>query len=515
MLRYQLYIALPGAFLKGPWRAFHNILLLRAGLFFLKEDSGSDRHTLPPNYQSAYHYITKFASHTFNELVKNIDAEISPFFSSEELNQLARESKFVQRESKIDGSVFLDLIVFNSENLKEESLNDLSIELMIRHGIEIKKQSLHERFNNYAVAFLKNALEQLLRNQLGDEIALGKFERINRILIKDSVCFQISESLAEHYPGSGGSGSGAAVRIQFEYDLLTGIINDLSINAFNDQDAVNSVDTIELTKQGDLIIRDLAYMNLKTLRLIASNLAYYLCRTGSQVNVYELRGDHFEKICFRKLAKGMKKLNLDMTEKEVYVGDKDMIRVRLIVHLMPEKEVEKRLRKARANNKKKGRGNLSKEFVARAGLNLFITNTSPEQVPAENVWFLYRLRWQIELMFKIWKSICKIDTVKKVNKYRLECHIFAKLIFIILGWQIIWKVAKNLFVNEAKALSFFKAFKTLFRGITDLRNVFVLKKELVETFMKKFYEISRTNHLLEKRKEEPTSMEILQSCLTI
>ena len=64
------------------------------------------------------------------------------------------------------------------------------------------------------------------------------------------------------YPGSGGSGSKASVRIQFEYDLLGGKINDLSLNAFNDQDASDAIATVDLLQAGDLIIRDLAYVGL-------------------------------------------------------------------------------------------------------------------------------------------------------------------------------------------------------------------------------------------------------------
>lgn len=85
---------------------------------------------------------------------------------------------------------------------------------------------------------------------------LLKLDGIRRILIKDSVCFQIDESLKDDYPGSGGDGSTAAVRIQFEYDLLSGKIHDISLNAFNEQDAKNALSTIELVGQGDLIIRD-------------------------------------------------------------------------------------------------------------------------------------------------------------------------------------------------------------------------------------------------------------------
>ena len=69
------------------------------------------------------------------------------FFTHEELDQLAREAGFVQRKSKLSGRLFLDLIVFHSENLKRQSLNDLSVLLNNAHGIAITKQSLHERFN--------------------------------------------------------------------------------------------------------------------------------------------------------------------------------------------------------------------------------------------------------------------------------------------------------------------------------------------------------------------------------
>ncbi len=151
-----------------------------------------------------------------------------------------------------------------------------------------------------------------------------------------------------------------------------------------------------------------------------------------------------------------------MLEKEVYLGLKEKLKTRLIIHLMPEKEVAKRIRKARETAKKKARQKqLTKEYIARAHLNLLTTNAGADQIPAENVWKLYRLRWQIELAFKIWKSICNIEKVKKVKKHRLECYIYSKLIFIVLGWQIVWQIARNLYSLEGRALSFFKAFKTL------------------------------------------------------
>ena len=203
--RLQLHTAPPRAFIKkAPGGCFIISPAPRRRSCFSLAGGVSDRRLLTLGLHNWYHYITNYAIKKLDELAKNIEVEISPFFSSEELNQLAKEARFVQRQSKLDGYLFLALIVFNNENLKEESLNDLSADLMIRHGIEIRKQSLHERFNKYAVLFLKNAMELILRNQLEDDVPLGNFEGINRVLVKDSVCFQIDNSLAEHYPGSGG-----------------------------------------------------------------------------------------------------------------------------------------------------------------------------------------------------------------------------------------------------------------------------------------------------------------------
>jgi hypothetical protein len=112
---------------------------------------------------------------------KNLDEVISPFFSQEELEILARESGFVKRTGKITGSIFLKLIIFNSEQLKTQSLNDLTVTLNQKYQIDMAKQSLNERFNENAVTFVQMALEKMLNSQI-DRNKLFEIEGINRIL---------------------------------------------------------------------------------------------------------------------------------------------------------------------------------------------------------------------------------------------------------------------------------------------------------------------------------------------
>ncbi|MCP3888728.1 MAG: hypothetical protein GY702_07615 [Desulfobulbaceae bacterium] len=115
----------------------------------------------------------------------------------------------------------------------------MTIDLEKNYQISISKQALHERFNEKAVEFVTSALEKLFNKQLQKKLQFRHCNEFRRFLIKDSVCFQVDESLMNIYPGSGGDGSKANVRIQFEYDVLNGQIVDLSLNAFNEQDAIS------------------------------------------------------------------------------------------------------------------------------------------------------------------------------------------------------------------------------------------------------------------------------------
>lgn len=294
-------------------------------------------------------------------------------FNPEEIEKLAKTNKFVQRSSKLNGCTFLSLILFNSNSLHEQSLNDLTIALNKKHGIDISKQGLDDRFNEYAVQFLKGALENLLQQQLVEKISFRSCEEFRRILIKDSVCFQIDESLAEYYPGSGGSGSKANVRIQFEYDFLSGHIVDLSFNAFNEQDAKDSVLTLDVIHNGDLIVRDLAYMHLEALQGIVEKIADFLCRLNTQAKVYQEQDGTMIELDFPAIVKAMRKYNILQTEEMVFIGKNQELEVRLFIYLLPEAAYLERMRKANNTAKSKGR-QLSKKFKARNALNLFITS---------------------------------------------------------------------------------------------------------------------------------------------
>ncbi len=158
------------------------------------------------------------------------------------------------------------------------------------------------------------------------------------LLIKDSVSFQIDESLKDLYQGSGGSGSEAAIRIQFEYDMLNGCINDLTVNAFNEQDS-DSLATIEKIQAIDLVIRDLAYMSLDVLRRLIEKLVLFICRVNPIAKIYELNNGEYEGLNFDKIKRYMNKHRLPCIEKQVYLIIKYKLPARLMIYLLADDAV--------------------------------------------------------------------------------------------------------------------------------------------------------------------------------
>jgi hypothetical protein len=93
--------------------------------------------------------------------------------------------------------------------------------------------------------------------------------------------------------------------------------------------------------------------------------------------------------------------------------------------------VAERRRKAKANAQRKGR-TLSAEKLTWLQWNVYITNVPQTMLTFDQTVLLYRLRWQIELLFKLWKSEAQLDRVAGRLRERVLCEIYAKLIGMVV-----------------------------------------------------------------------------------
>lgn len=435
--------------------------------------------------------------------------------NARQVESIAREAKFVQRTSKLNGIRFSRLMIFSGGNISDTSLEELCHEFKYLFGENLEKQSLNERINEFAVNFFKLLLEEVLARNLNLSGFKDLLPNQKRIRIKDSTSFQVPEHLKDLYPGSGGKTSKACLKIQFEYDLKTGEVMELSVGSFTNSDLNNSYQTAENIEDSDLLIRDLGYISLEFLETIESKLAYYLNRIRSNVNIYQKdTNGRFVPLNLEKIERKMRRLKIQTMGFEVYLGEEKKVKSRVIIEILPKDVIEEKLRKAKRAAQREGR-ELGKDTISRIGLNIFVTNLSEEDLPNEMVRSLYRLRWQVELVFKVWKSLAKIDQTKKdVKRERLECHLYGKLIWVFLGWGIFWKLTE-IIKDKIRWLSFYKMMKNLRtlsqRLITQSgnisRNIRMLIKMFIEEVMKKCR--------LEEKNKSLSSIEIIMRLIKI
>ena len=400
-------------------------------------------------------------------IIEKFGNEVNKFFEQENILNLSKTTGFVKRNRKVSPVSIIESILFTNQDPFKISLNDMAIFHKIHHGIELTRQAIAKRFTKTATLFVKSLLAQMLRSSLSKDMEIFTNTNFNRILIKDSVCNQLPENLKDEYPGSGGASSKASVRIQFEYDLKNQEVIDLSPSAFNKQDCTNAKETLCKLQPNDLVIRDLGYVSIDTLKGVEGMGAWYICRLNNGMDVYD--PETGEKLDFKKLEVHMKKHGLVYIEKQVWVGSKKHP-IRLVIELVPDNVKEERVRKTMRKNIRNG-SKTSDQTKARLGLNLFLTNCPKTMIAASEIRKIYGIRWQVELIFKAWKQNMQFHRVKKMNIDRYEFLLYTKLVMVLLTWRLYQTMDIYMFQKKRQRISVLKFYKTIFQFTTGLKDV--------------------------------------------
>ena len=379
-----------------------------------------------------------------------------------------------------------------------KSLNQLVIEAKSEHDIGVSKQGIDKKFNDHTINFLKLLIEKQLTVELDHQIEAGWLSPFNRVTIKDGTRFKLPEDYRDYLPGSGGGASKAGACLQFDFDLKSGHVIDLSLTPANRPDARDAVEVLDTVEKNDLVIRDLGYYAFSSFSNISSKGAFFISRLGSKTNVFEMKNKKLQRLDFKALYYEMKRHELSMVYKDVFIGTKAKIPVRLAIELMPDAVYEQRMRKTCKIHKKKGY-QTSEEYKFMSRFNLFITNVPKEMLPDEVVSVLYRMRWQIELIFKIWKSVIGIHHTRKMKYKRWLCLLHFKLLLMIVNWNIIMAHRNHLYKKKGKLLSLNKCFKTLFDNSYRLRDALKLGLKGIAKFVCWVEKTLTENHWLERK----------------
>jgi hypothetical protein len=114
--------------------------------------------------------------------------------------------------------------------------------------------------------------------------------------------------------------------------------------------------------------------------------------------------------------------------------------LRLIAAPIPPEKAETVRRKVRERYQRKQKP-LTQETLFAAGFVLLLSNLPPETWPTHLVLFLYRTRWQIEILFKRLKSLLHFDHLRAKDPQLAQSYIFSKLLIALILDQMTHQVS--------------------------------------------------------------------------
>lgn len=420
-----------------------------------------------------------------NQAYNQVRRIFNKILTPELINQVAVKTGFQKRHRQIQPIAIIAILMMGCLSPKVDTLKIMCHLLKKWYKVIIKPQSLQNCIERKeAYNFIKEIQEIIFKyetnrvlKKLKQRKSHSHIERFNEILLQDSTVISLPETMWRVFKGCGGSASKAAIKIDVIFDLNEPCIKSMEFYAGKVPDGNTDIseNILRVVGNNDLVIRDLGYFNIKQLIKIENSLAFFISRLSKSINVYKNKDDEDPLDLIKFIEDlGINEKEIDIT---VYLGKDERFPVRLVAIKVPPEVIE-----ARRQQYKRSNGNSKEPSESLAewnGYTFMITNIPKEEFSHHMILKLYKIRWQIELLFKNFKSNLNIDNINGKKKYRILCLLNIK---ILLAWivTLICSYAQTLIDKE---VSFFQVTCWLlrvgdFNKALATRNIELLLDEL-------------------------------------
>ena len=270
------------------------------------------------------------------------------------------------------------------------------------------------------------------------------------VYIQDSSQIELPACL--HPIWQGNQTEQATLKVQAVMDYQHGLF-DLTLASGRDHDC--PLQTVALPT-GSLRLADLGYFNVKVFEQLTQQGVWWVSRLPARVGIWQ--DGHV-----MHLADWLNQHDSACIDQPVELTAHRLPCRLMAVRVPPEVAAERRKRVRKAASKRKS--NLKPETLDLCAWTILITNLPPETFSAEDVLRLQRLRWQIELLFKLWidkfnkrrwKSGLSLDEWRSHQPHQILSEVYAKLLLaLVQHWLLLlgcWQQEKRSLVKAAQTL---------------------------------------------------------------
>jgi hypothetical protein len=356
----------------------------------------------------------------------------------EEVEQLAREVGFIERERVISGADFVQGLILGWLQEPEITLDGLT-QVLERREVSISASGLSQRFTPQAATFLQRLRERLCAEQMEVEpVEIALLKQFRAVILEDSSSITLPPKLAEVWRGCGGSAgaSEAAIKLFVRWDVLRGELCGLGLEQGRRNDKRSPLALSDLP-EGCLYVADLGFFGVQRLSTIAQGepdqptvKRYFVSRYQSKT-VLQTRSGH--RIA---LAGVLPQQVGQVVEVGALLGQAGRLPVRVIMLRVPKDVADERRVRIREIAQAQGRSP-DEEVLWLAEWTIVLTNVPRRRLSSEQVLVILRLRWQIERLFRLWKEYGSIDQWRSKKPWRILSEVYAKLAaMVIQQWLI-------------------------------------------------------------------------------
>jgi DDE family transposase len=423
---------------------------------------------------------------------------------------LARETGFVRRASKLSGAHFVQALVLGWLNNPNATLQQLA-QMAGTVGVPISPQGLDQRFSRAAADLLHRVLEAAVGSLVtADPVAIPLLQRFAGVYLLDSSTIVLPNELAAIWQGCGGGSpeggercsqaeaqTTAAIKLQVQLDLLTGALRGpvLQDGRAHDRQAPHQTEFAA----GALRLSDLGYFSVEVFASLEQQGVYWLSRLHILPQVFDTHGQPLDLLAWLPRCASADNQVLDVA---IQLGATRRLPVRLLVQHVPLAVAEQRRKHLREEAQRKGQ-TLSQRRLALAEWTLLVTNVPARLLSAPEALVLLRARWQVELLFKLWKSHGLLDESRSSKPWRRLCELYAKMLALLLQhWLLIlscWRYPDRSLVQAAQTIQRFAIALAL--ELTHLKRLAAVVGKLQECL--------RVGCRITKRKAAPATYQLL------
>jgi len=413
-------------------------------------------------------------------------------------SQLAQANGFVQRQSKLGGNELVQTLMLGC---LEDGMATLATFCQVASnlGIEISASGLHQRLNSEAVDLLRQVCQIWMQQNLKTVSAPQVLSQFSAVRIIDSSRIRLPDTLAEVFPGTRHQ---ATMKVQLAYEYHQGQIEGLAVEAEKTPDQKCRLPQ-ELSQAGDLVVFDLGYFDQDRFAELDERGVYFISRLQSQTGLYA-SDQPKQKVDILAYLNSLP-AHITQGERVMCVGRRRKLPLRIVYYRVPPKIAQERRRKAKSAARTRGQTG-SQHLLDWQDWLIFVTNVPVTLLHTEHIALVYRVRWQIEIIFKVWKQEMAWGTMKTWRVERVLCQFYARCLALILfhrltakyGHQVDWE------------LSWTNALQQLKRKVSRLIEIVRCQFRGLLTFLKQLDKDFRRFARKSQRRKLPSTYDLLK-----